>query len=341
MRASPRRGVQLAVATIGFVAATSAAGLTLGLLPSLWSATSSATWGSLDTATIVSGYASLLTYAAMGVLLGCVLPTYAAVPVAAATAYVLLFSNGAFAPVFQFDVVSGLVVPTQLSLGRTAFFLGAAVCLGVATSAWLRLRTVSDLRTPIVAVVAAVLPVALVFLLGRSYGGVLVDGDTAAPLCADTAGPEVCVHPAREVMLAPLAGAVDTLAAHVGPQILPPGGIYDGSVTVPDGDADYVLHLQAQESDWLQTAIGDLATDASGLGTCVGLGDYESQGFASSSATAAWMMEEAGFDPQPLLQVPGASDEYDALLRTPDPASSIEHDLTALRACQGSSFDQN
>ncbi|GAB3086365.1 hypothetical protein [Nocardioides zeae] len=335
---SPRRGAQLAVATIGFVAATSTVGLTLGLLPAVWSTISSATWGSLDAAAIASGYAALLAYAALGVLLGCVLPTYAAVPVAAAAAYVLLFSTGAFAPVFQFDIVSGLVVPTNLSLGRTAFFLGAAVSLGIATSAWLRMRTVSDLRAPAAAVVVAVLPVALVFLLGRSYGGALVEGDTAAPVCADTVGPEVCVHPARDVMLAPLAGAVDALATGVGPQILPPGVVYDASVTVPEGEADYVLHLQAQETDWLQTAIGDLATDASGLGTCIGLGDYESQGFATSSAAAAWMMEEAGFDAQQLLQVPDASEEYDALRRTPDPASAIERDLSALRGCRGTSF---
>ena len=232
-----RRGIPLVCAHLSFLSLVTAAGFTVGLAPATLATAWGKTAGSLDLMTMASGYACLLAYVAVGYLVGCLLPSYLAVPTALGTAYAVLFASPVvLSPIFDFHVIGGVEVPSQVSLLRLMYFLA---CAGIATmlaGAWLRLRTTTETRAAGATVAIMVAPLVLVAHLSGSYSGPLVVGDHAEAVCDQTEGSLVCVHPARSGLLRPLSGAVTSMSKAAGREVFPPIKIYDASLTAPDQD---------------------------------------------------------------------------------------------------------
>lgn len=195
---SVRRGWPLVRAQISFLFSTAALGMTVGLSPTMATVLSSSSYGSIDWATITSGYAGLLFYLSAGYLVGCLVPQYVAVPMAVLGAYLLLVvMPPILSPVFTFEVISGQQVPPGATLLRTFFFAVASALFVGAACAWLRRRSPSETRSAVAAVAVLVLPLLLVVWSARSYASPLVEFDDAAPMCEEGEGLSVCVHPAR------------------------------------------------------------------------------------------------------------------------------------------------
>jgi hypothetical protein len=334
-----RRGIPLAWAHLSFLWLVTVAGFTVGLAPATLATALRKTAGSLDIATMASGYACLLAYVAIGYLVGCLLPSYLAVPTALGTAYAIVFvSPTILSPILEFDIISGVEVAGRVSLLRTAFFLACAGVATVSASVWLRMRTTTETRAAGFTVALMVTPLVLVAYSSGSYSGPLVVPDHAGAVCDRQEGSVVCLHPARSDLLEPLSDAVSGLGETAGREVFPPIEVYDATLTVRDDDpARYVIHIQGHSSTWLRSARVDLATHASGLDVCYQTGDLESAAGSVSSAVGAWILNGVGERSQLLLQTSEAQEVFEDLEQLgPDRArQAIERDIADIRECRG------
>jgi hypothetical protein len=334
-----RRGGPLTFSNLSFLWFAATAGFTLGLAPLTLSVALHKTYGSFDPATIGSGFACLAAYVAFGYLIGCLVPSYLAVPVALGMAYaVVFFTPTVLSPGFEFDVISGIEVPARVSLIRMAYFLACAAIAAISASAWLRVRTTTATRAAGLSVAVMIAPLALVAFVSDSYSGLLVVPDHARALCGQADGSLVCVHPARSELLQPLVGAVSSMNRSVGPIVFPPVEVYDATLTVPESnDARLTLHIQGQNSAWLRSARIDLAGRAAGLEMCFQTSNVGSPAADISSAVGAWILTTVGEPPQLLLNSPGARDEFEKLeqLGFDRARLAIERHIADIRQCRG------
>ncbi|WP_418060980.1 hypothetical protein [Pimelobacter simplex] len=334
-----RRGAPLAFSHLGFLWLAACVGYSVGLAPSLVATVVKSTYGSLDLASVASGYAGLLAYVAVGYLIGCLLPYFLAVPAALGVAYGLAFTTPTvLSPVFDFDVISGLEVPTRVSLVRIVFYLACAGAAAVAAAAWLRQRTPTEIGAAAISVVVVLIPIVAVAVGAKSYSTPLVVYDLAAADCTSSNGTQVCMHPARSELRAPLVRALDEVRAAVGPAVFPDVVVYDATLSAPPGSQPFELHVQGQDREaWLAVAVGDVVGHASGLAACNNLGSPEPAAYDASSAVAGWILAETGRDPTSALVSPEARAEYEELaaLDHDDARRRIEASIDDVRRCVG------
>jgi hypothetical protein len=338
-----RRGPPLVWANLSFLAFMGALGLTLGLAPVTVFVARESTYGSLDPLVIASGYAALLAYLAGGYLVGCILPTYLAVPIALAVAYAMVFMSSAVtSPVLEFDVISGLAVPTRVSVVRLLYFVACAGGALLAAGLWLRMRSTVEFRGAAISVGVVVAPLVVVAYASASYGGPLVGHDSATPLCDKTAiGSLVCVHPARSEFLEPLTASVESIRQAAGPEIFPSLDVFDATLAVPDDirNRAVLLQIQGQSEDWLSSARTDLAIRASGLEMCYQRATPDPGPQDVSSAVAAWILSRIGESTQSMIYTAGAAEQLETLNRLGPVAArqAIVEEIGAISRCSGTS----
>lgn len=336
---SSRRGLPLAASNIMYLSLAAGLGFTLGLAPVTISSISHSDYGSVDLATIASGYAALLAYIATGYLIGCLLP-YLAVPAALGVAYVMVFfSSTAVSPIFEFDIISGLEVPTKVSVARLLYFLASAGAAFLASSMWLRKRSTNEIRAAASSVAMILFPLLVLTYASTSYTPDLVVTDGATPVCQRAGESLVCVHPARSDLLADLADAVAVIGEQAGPEVFPPSNVFDATLDVPSDAASssYLLQIQGQSSDWLRAAIVDLASRAAGVQACSRSGIPRPEAEDASRATGAWILQGVGVAPEVIIRSPGAQRQFESLQRLgPERArKAIERDVANIRLCAG------
>jgi hypothetical protein len=339
---SARRGAPLVATHLTFLLAACATGFTAGHAPTTLHVWATKVYGSFDVAAIASGYAALFAYVAFGYLIGCVTPRYFAVPIALGLTYVMaFFTSNIFSPIFDFDVISGLEVPSQVSIARGLFFLAAGGAAVLASSAWLRTRTLSEAGRPAAMVGAILLPVALLVYASASYSKPLVRLDDAKPVCQETASSQVCVHPARAELLPDLVASVNAMSEQAGPVIFPPSEFVDATVATGNSRTTYVLQLQGQREDWLAIARSDIAGYVAGVDACYRLNRPDQGSQDVSSAAAAWIAGLAGDAAPVLSSSPGSAEQLRRLNRegVAQARSGLEGDITGIRQCAGQAFE--
>lgn len=335
-----RRGAPLVLSNLSFLFAASGAGFTVGLVPVVWHAATTSVYGSFDLATIAAGYASLFVYVSMGYVLGCILPSYLAVPAALGISYVMVFfTSHVLSLVFDFDVISGLEVPTQVSVIRLMYFGACVGALTLASSAWLRMRSPNEAKVAGVTVALVLLPLIAIWYAANTYPGPLVRADSATPVCEAVESSVVCVHPARAELLPKIADTVRDMSESVGPGIFPASRIVDATLNLSDAEAAsaYVLQIQGQSSDWLTWARADIASYAAGIDACYRNAPPDSDAQDVSSAVAAWLMSRTGATPELPIGSPGAERQLRVLqsLSGEEASRRIEAEMPDIRQCAG------
>ncbi|MBM7520128.1 hypothetical protein [Nocardioides nitrophenolicus] len=337
-----RRGGPLVVSQIGFVFSAGALGYTIGLAPVVARIQATKVDGSFDVATIAAGYAALLAYVTLGYLIGLVVPAYLAVPIALGLAWVLVFfGSHLLCPVFDFGVVSGLAVPTRVSVLRLLFYCAVASAVMLAASAWLRGRTADEWARPAANVGTVLLPVVVLVWATSTSQTRLVEGDNARPVCRPASSSKVCVHPARAGLLPDLVNAVVELNAAAGPAVFPPSSFVDAAVARFDAESGvHQLQIQGQRKDWLSIARTDIALFVAGFDACQRPSAMDVDAREVSSAVAGWVLAQAGRSPGLALASPGAAEQFRLLARRDetDARASVEASIGEIRECAGRPF---
>lgn len=335
---SVRRGSRLAYSNLTFLWIFGLVGYGVGLAPPAIWALSGSTHGALDLSTILSGFACLAAYIALGYLIGCILPRYIAAPAALCFAYGVVFvTSSILSPIFEFDIVSGQVVPNVIDWLRIGFFVSLAGIASFAAASWLRIRTTVDSKNSLLVLGVAFLPVVCVIYVSSHYPMSLVASDGARADCSRVGWTNVCVHPARSKLLAPLGEGVADLQTSAGRVIFAPVEVHDATLTSRTFDSSqFSIHIQGNDQQWLESALADLASLASGVGACAEMGTIGSESADVSSAVAAWILDGAAVPYGSLVQTPGAQAQFD-LLRSMGQAQArqaIERNLDDIRLCE-------
>lgn len=333
-----RRGAPLVLSNLSYLFVTGASGFAAGLAPVTWHTASSKVYGTFDLAAIAAGFAGLLVYIAMGYLVGCLLPAYIAIPIALGLSYVMVFfTSHVLSPALVFDVISGLEVPSQVSLVRLLYFGACIGAAALAASAWLRMRSTIEVKVPGVTVVGALLPLALITYAANSYSGSLVRADGAEPVCEDAATSEVCLHPARAELLPAIADSVEVMSSRAGPDIVPTSTFVDATLSIPEAEEStaLTLQIQGQSNRWLSFARGDIASYAAGIDACYRGGKPDNTGRNVSSAVAGWLQVISGWPANLPFPSPGAQQQLDAFERmgVTEAKRAIESALPEIQQC--------
>lgn len=335
-----RRGAPLVLSNLSYLFLTSGAGFTAGLAPVVWHAATTSVHGTFDFATIAAGYGALFVYVSMGYVVGCLLPNYVAIPVALGTAYVMVFfTSHVLSLVFDFDVISGLEVPSHVSFVRLLYFGACIGAAALAASAWLGMRSTNETRLPAAIVAVILLPLVVIWYAANSYSSPLVQADDATPVCEEVDASAVCVHPARSELLPDIADSVRVMSQTAGSNIFPASRILDATLVITDAQATsaYVLQIQGQSSDWLSWARADIASYAAGIDACYSAGNPDPGAQDVSSAVAGWLVGLTGEQPVVPIPTAGAEQQLQELQRmaVADAVRAIEAEMAEIRQCEG------
>lgn len=312
-----RSGSPVVQAHLAWLCGAAFVGHVLGLAPMLMSTAVRATAGTFGWLVALGSTGVLLAFCTLGYLIGCVLPRVASVIVAVVTAFALiLFVDTwglAVAPLWLSTPAAGDVETTVVAAFRAVFFLGFAAVLAIAAGRWVADRTTARALASYTALAFLMLPI-LVGATARATAPPALEAEGNPPaVCTDVQQVSVCLHRAKEPLLAPLAGSVDAVLAVVdGKPAVPLTNIIDASLYPEPGPGVISLQLQTEEPNWEDWAAGDLAEYIAGRRACtdtVGLTgadtDRAQEAAVVSAVFASWIARTAGYDPPGLASDQG------------------------------------
>lgn len=341
-----RRGYPVATMQFGQLCVASLSGLLLGMAPStVWTLLHASSNG-FSPLVALGGLLGLCAFLAAGYLVGLLLPSLVSVPVAVALAFcwvVMTGVNGTPAsPVWPFEVIAGFHETTTTALVRAGYFAsGAALCMGAA-GWWLRERRVRATLLPFIGLVSFLVPLSVTTgMLARSDMPLLEpDAGSANPACQSTEdGVLVCVHPARRNLLPTLTVRVEQVTQVLGKRASGLTEVSDATLWLPSSPGRLSLQIQYKDAqNWDSTAAGDVALAIAGLANCYGSQEGAmSTGTSTSTAVAAWILQQAGIDPAGLIMDPEARSTAVALdsFTASTARARILTNIKAIQECQG------
>lgn len=309
----------------------------------VWAATA-ARWGVPDMQLIASGLMAALACAAVGFLVGHVMPYVLTAAAVALAVYVMLalpayadtsvrlltpINFGPTAPFFN--------VPILVAALQVVFF--AAVALIAGSGVWL-MSTRYHVRPAAVLVAAAALAALTCIGLLRLE---LPVGATIArftPTCTDEAV-QVCVHPAYASLLPRVANvAQEVLQPLIAAGITLPSVQQDEqyrSMALADGEIRFVIAFSNNEYGDERTALSIATAAVTGYCPSVVRGDHRRRTRFTQSAVAGWLVEEAGH-PEWEVMPRGAERATRPLARATSSQQQqwLRRNLSEVRACEAS-----
>lgn len=338
-----RRGYSIALRHVAEVASAAIGGMVLGLLPvTAWAITGTAV-DDLEFGVIVSGLAALLTFIAAGYLLGAILPSLLAVPLAAAGAFVWVIFTGndgqIGSPIWPFDVEAGLHEPSEVTSLRIAYFLTIAGLLVSAAGWWLREHNIRLGPNLPFGMAMFLIPCLVMTIVVNSREENVIQRATPTSSCVLTeSGVQVCVHSAREVLLKDLSRQVEQIIGVLGPRATAISEVTDATLWRENTPERINLQLQARTNHWLTTAEADIAAAIAGLPACYEAGPSDIETRAASAAVAAWLLSQIDADPAAVLGTNGAAEAVSRLNSRPaaEVKEHILENIDEFRSCTGS-----
>ena len=296
-----RRGLPLVIHQLGELALWAVVGYGLGLAPLVSWTARNASYGGPQGWVVASALVSLMAFISGGYLVGVLVRSLLAVPIAGAMAFATVVFTGynglATSPVWPFDVVAGLKEPSGITAFRVVFFGTTVILCAGAAAWWMRERSTQLSLPPVLGVAVFIAPIILIGAFANHRAGVLVQRDLTAPTCERTStGVNVCVAPARAKLLRPLALKVDEMSRAVGQAGLPfMTEVADATTWESPQQGRILLQIQGQSRErWLQDALADTAQVVSGVPQCRVDTGARSSGvsLAVSQAVAAWLLRQ-------------------------------------------------
>ena len=263
----------------------------LALLPVVVQTYRTATAGSLDPVTAVSGVLVLNTLLVAGWLIGLFAQSAFAAPVAFGAAFAATLVGygvntwNAVTPVTADLGVVGLVETPAFQTFRLSFFFVVLIVALLTAGAVLTGRDFDRRPPPVRVAVLWLLPAAFL-AAGIGHPPAAIKRETSPPrVCRDVNGMQFCMHKAHERDLEPLAGEVAPIIALVGKENLPFDRVHDWSLSdgrTPPADST-VFYADASPKYGVVGVGGQIADQVAGIYECAARpGREESeQGFNS------------------------------------------------------------
>ncbi|MGI8577530.1 MAG: hypothetical protein ACR2KG_06330 [Nocardioidaceae bacterium] len=344
---APRRGLPLVRAHLSILAGWGLVGYFGGLAPVLTTTALGATWGHPDWLVLLASSAALVGFMGLGYLTGCLLPLAAAVPTAAAISFFAVINTGDMGtvtgPFYPFGVEAGLREPGVVMVFRVLFFVAAVVLTGAASAWWMRESTASYTTPALLGVVLVVLPLPLIGFLANRQSPPLVEHDYSQATCERVDGVDVCVHPARAVMLGPLTRAVEKVSRAIGPA-RPYTRVLDATLWPQPRPDEIVLQLQAQDRNgWTTSAVQDMVDQIANVSVCAAQAQTNpsrsplAEQAAVSGAVGIWLDHEVGVAGDNIGGWPESVTLAARLEAKPanEVRAALVKALPSIRACQG------
>lgn len=324
-----RSGREVVVAQLGLLGGAASLGWLAGNAPLLvWTAVN-ARAGGPDLLVMAGALTVLLAATAFGYLVGCVLPRFASITVAAASTLLGILAvdvwGPVLAPVRLATPAAGQVENATVAVFRLLLLASVVAVLVAAAGRAVRERSVVRRATTYAGVGLLLVPLAI-GVVARESAPAAVQREPSPPArCTSVQGTPVCVHAAKAHLLDDLAGAVDRVltAASAPPGALGPAVVDDALGVQPD-PATTTLSLQTDQPDWVGWAAGDLAGRLAGVPACGRRGDAYGDAagpaqdqLSTSVAFARWIATAAGYT-APQLEGAPSSEAAARLQRLPD-----------------------
>ena len=346
--ASHRRGAQLVLAQTACLWCVAFAGFTVGLLPTIVFTWVHASEGHPNALVLASGVFALAFTVGLGYALGVVLPRLLAVPAALVVALLLAVgssTNGSvWALSWPFGVEAGINEVDIVAALRIALFAAGAATGVIVSAYWLTAHSGRvSLRQPLSASLYCLPLAAIVFAASTTAPAAIRPALDTVPSCRSQGVVQICVHPAREVMLEPLSAGVGRIFDLLGPSVANVSAVNDATLWRDQTPGVINLQLQGEDSDgWLIIAVEDLAREITGAGSCEALSGRRQignrpMGSVVADAVAAWLAVTAGPERAPSFSDDAtASLANDLMRREPEQVTQILNEtLSAIRDCRG------
>ncbi|XVU26673.1 hypothetical protein ACQPZJ_06370 [Actinoplanes sp. CA-054009] len=254
-----------------------AAAYVAALLPVLFLTVRSATYGSIDLAVLLSGMLGLVAFIAGGWLLGLIMRSAFAAPVAFALAMVTTFLGysgdtfAATAPVLHVSPTLGYHESAPLVWFRIAFLVVVVAVIVATADGVLGRRQFKRLAPRPGRVALWLLPVGLAVVATANTPALFAPDSDAPRVCQTEAGVEFCVHQGHRTQLAAMVDAVTpTLALVGGPPALPFDRIYDRSLraSASADDREHTFFYDLSATLDVSTSRSEIVAVAAGLDGC-------------------------------------------------------------------------
>lgn len=230
-----RSGTPVVTSQLTLLSGAALTGYLLGLAPVLVSTMVRADAGSLNWLVLAGSAAVLMTFGALGYLIGCATPRAASgvIAVVIAFAAILLVDSWgpAVAPLRLSTPAAGQYENGVVAAFRAIFFAALALALAVSASRLVADRSTVRRASTFLGLLILVPPL-LFGMVARSTAqpAVLKEAHPAAR-CTSVHSTPVCVHPAKAALLNPLADTVNRVMGSVSYQpAVPVTGVYDAAL---------------------------------------------------------------------------------------------------------------
>ncbi len=344
-----RSGLPVVASQLILLSVAALTGFLLGLAPVLVSTTVRAEAGSLDWLVVAGSAAVLLSFGALGYLIGCATPRAASVVIAVFVTFaaiLLVDSWGpAVAPLRLSTPAAGQYENGVVAVFRAVFFAALAVVLTISASRLVADRSSVRQASSFLGLLILVPPLLLGMVARSTAQGSVLKEAQPAQSCTSVHNIPVCVHAAKAALLPSLAETVDRVMGSVNYQpAVPVTGVFDAALGRAGRTDAVVLDLQTGGGqDWTAWAAGDLAGYLAGYPACAHRGEFSGDQVspaldqtAVSIAFSSWIASSAHFAPPQLNADPSSAEIIARLQQLPTgQAQALYHRFAPqLAACQ-------